>query len=246
MGISRRQLNRFVLFGGTSLASTTYRFFFPKPAEAYSLEFPLRELSSAAVFNRFQNLSAARALPGALSSILQGSSGGVAPGEAGTIRAADQVLRANRFVQDRTELAKVGGNVTGSLLWGRQRQDLEGPNVGFGFVQQFENAFTDAKLSGPTMAGIHNAQKVLAAQRLGPREISGSILPVRSTYDDLGGWTGENNSGVSFTQYRTTLGIATFRYDLKKPGRAGFGEVQITMEAEDQPTRNVLVVVRFT
>ena len=161
------------------------------------------------------------------------------------IRSADRVLVTNQFVQNRTELARAGGSATTSLLWGRQRQENVGPNVGFGFVQKYQDSFTDAKISGPTITGIYNSQLVLADQRLTPDEIAGSLLPVRSTFDDLGSWAGEKNSGVSFTQYRTALGEVTSRYDLIKPGPGGFGRIQITMESEAQPRRDIVVKVDF-
>ena len=80
-----------------------------------------------------------------------------------------------------------------------------------------------------------------------PNEIAGSLLPVRSTYDDdeLYSWAGKQNSGVGFTQYRTALGEVTSRYEVIEPGRGGFGRVQITMESESQPRRDILVKVKF-
>jgi hypothetical protein len=247
VGISRRQFNRLTLLGGSSLASTTYSFFFPKPAEAYSLAFSLQQFSTELVFGRLQRFSAARALPGLLTPILQGGSGGgfVEPEAASVIRQADSFLQRNQFSQGRTELAQAGRGVAISSLWGRQRQEAFGNNVGFGFVQRFQDDFSDAKISGPTMSGIHNAQPILADQRVTPIEIAGSILPVRSTFDALGGWEGDNGSGVAFQQYRTALGAVTTRYDLKQPGRGGFGEVRMQIEAEDQPTRNIIIRVRF-
>jgi hypothetical protein len=247
MSISRRQFNRMVLFGSASFASSS-GIFFPKPAEAYSIEFSLQALSTGKVFNSFQQYSAAQAIPGVLSQILEGESnftGQVEPEVASVIRSADSVLRNNQFIQNRTELARAGGGVATSLLWGRQRQENVGPNVGFGFVQNYQDSVTDAKISGPTITGIYNSQLVLADQRLTPDEIAGILLPVRSTFDDLGSWAGEGNSGVSFAGYRTALGEVTSRYDLIEPGPGGFGRVQITMESESQPRRDIIVKVKF-
>jgi hypothetical protein len=237
------------LLGGASFASTS-GIFFPKPAEAYSLEFPLQALSTGKVFNSFQRYSAAQAIPGVLSEILEGEStsrGQVELEAASVIRSADRVLRENQFIQNRTELARAGGGAATSLLWGRQRQENVGPNVGFGFVQKYQDSVTDAKLSGPTVIGIYNSQIVLADQRLTPDEIAGSLLPVRSTYDDeaLYSWAGQKNSGVGFTQYRTALGEVFSRYEVIEPGSGGFGRVQITMESESQPRRDIIVKVKF-
>ncbi|HEY9671446.1 MAG TPA: hypothetical protein V6D11_08385 [Waterburya sp.] len=253
MSISRRKFTRIAIFGGASFA-TSSGIFFPKPAEAYSLEFPLKALSASKVFDALLRYSAARAIPGVLSPILQGSSnigGQIEPGAASVIRLADQVLVNRQFTKNRTELARAGAGAATSLLWGRQRQENLGPNVGFGFVQKYEDSFTDAKISGPTMTGIYNAQKVLVDQRLTPDEIAGSLLPVRSTLDDLGSWAGDNDpsvgvkSGVGFTQYQTASGIVTSRYDLVVPGPNGFGTVQIIIEADEQPRRNITITVKF-
>ncbi|MBD1815408.1 hypothetical protein NDA07_19615 [Microcoleus vaginatus DQ-U2] len=55
MSLSRRQFNRIVIWGGASFAaSATSGIFFPKPAEAYSLEFPISALSADRVFNGIQ------------------------------------------------------------------------------------------------------------------------------------------------------------------------------------------------
>lgn len=253
MSINRRKFNRIALLGGASFA-TSSGIFFPKPAEAYSLEFPLKALSAGKVFDELLRYSAARAIPGVLSPILQGRSNfenQIEPGAASVIRSADKVLVNRQFTNNRTELARAGTGAATSLLWGRQRQENLGPNVGFGFVQKYEDSFTDAKISGPTMTGIYNAQKVLVDQRLTPDEIAGSLLPVRSTLDDLGSWAGDNDpsvglkSGVGFTQYQTASGMVTSRYDLVVPGPNGFGTVQIIIEADEQPRRNITITVKF-
>lgn len=254
MSISRRNFTRMAIFGGASFAATS-GVFFPKPAEAYSLEFSLKALSAGKVFDDLLRYSAARAIPGVLSPILQGSSNfgtQIEPKAASVIRSADQVLVNLEFIKNRTELARAGSGATTSLLWGRQRQENWGPNVGFGFVQKYQDGFTDAKISGPTMTGIHNAQKVLVDQRLTPDEIAGSLLPVRSTLDDLGSWAGDNdpsvgrNPEVDFNQYQTALGVVTSRYDLVVPGPNGFGTVKITIEAAEQPRRDIIITVRFS
>ena len=75
MSISRRQFNRIVIWGGASFAaSATSGIFFPKPAEAYSLEFPISALSADRVFNGIQKYCGAQPIPGVLSPIVQGNS----------------------------------------------------------------------------------------------------------------------------------------------------------------------------
>lgn len=256
MSISRRQFNRMTLLSGVSFAASS-GIFFPKPAEAYSLEFPLRSLSANKVFNDILRYSAATVIPGVLSPILRQASNfenEIEQGAASVIRSADREFVQRQFIRERTELARAGVGATTSLLWGRQKQEKLGPNVGFGFVQKFQDGFTDAKISGHTMAGIYNAQKVLVDQRLTADEIAGALLPVRSSLDEdesiWGTWEGDNdpsmrNSGVHFSQYRTASGEVTSRYDLVVPGPNGFGKVQITIEAADQPRRDIIIVVKF-
>jgi hypothetical protein len=259
MSISRRQFNRIIIWGGASFAaSATSGIFFPKPAEAYSLEFPISALSADRVFNGIQKYCGAQPIPGVLSPILQGNtnvSSKIEASAANVIRTADQEFVARNFTSKRTELALTGegsqGNRTISRLWGRQRQDKFGPNVGFGFVEKVNDQYSDSKISGPTMCAIDNAQRVLADQRLTPPEIAASLLPTRSRLDDWGSWGGDadasagRNPGAVFAQYDTAGGTVTSRYDLVEPGPKGFGRVEFTVEAEDQPRRVILVTVRF-
>ena len=92
---------------------------------------------------------------------------------------------------------------------------------------------------------------MLADQKLTPPEIAASLLPTRSTFDDWGSWSGDpdgsvgKNPGVGLTQYRTAGGTVTSRYDLVEPGPKGFGQVQLIVEADNQPRRTILVTVRF-
>ena len=260
MSISRRQFNRIVIWGGASFAaSATSGIFFPKPAEAYSLEFPISALSADRVFNGIQKNCGAQPIPGLLSPILQGNTNvrsDINPNAVKRIRTADQEFINRNFTKNRTELAQIGkssedGTLSVSRLWGRQRQEKVGPNVGFGFVQKWEDQYSDAKISGPTMCAIHNAQKVLADQRLTPPEIAASVLPTRSRVNDWGSWGGDadasagRNPGAVFAQYNTAAGTVTSRYDLVEPGPRGFGRVEYTIEAENQPRRVILVTVRF-
>lgn len=259
MSISRRQFNRIVIWGGASFAaSATSGIFFPKPAEAYSLEFPISALSADRVFNGIQKHCGAQPIPGVLSPILQGNSNvssKIEVAAANRIRTADKEFVSRNFTSKRTELAMTGsgvpGNTTISSLWGRQRQDKLGPNVGFGFVQKWEDQYSDSKISGPTMCAIHNAQRVLADQRLTPPEIAASVLPTRSRIDDTISWGGDadasagRNPGAVFAQYDTAAGTVISRYDLVEPGPKGFGRVEFTVEAENQPRRVILVTVRF-
>ncbi|MFP4102421.1 Tat pathway signal protein [Coleofasciculus sp.] len=253
MTINRRQFTRMVVLGSGSFASTS-GIFFQKPAEAFSLNFLLKDLSARGVFNDILRYTAARLISGILSPLLEDKSdftNPIEPGAASVIRSVDNGLVQHQFTRNRTELMQARSGTANSLLWGRERQDNWGPNVGFGFVQEYQDTPSSAIITGPHMTGIHQATKVLQAEGLTPHEIRGSTLPIRSNFDALGGWEGDNdpsvglNPGVGFTQYRTSLGEVTSRYDLIEPGPGGFGRVQTTVEAGGQPRRNIFVTVRF-
>lgn len=258
MSLSRRQVNRMIIWGGASVAaSTTSGIFFPKPAEAYSLEFPLSAFSANGVFSGLQQYCGVQPVSGVLSSILEGNTNvgsDIPPDAANRIRMADTEFVRRRFTSNRTELAQHGtGGVDSSIsrLWGRQKQEDVGANVGFGFVQKFQDQYSDAKISGPTLCGIHNAQKVLADQRLTPPDIANLLLPIRSTFDDWGSWGGDTdtavgrNPNVVFSQYNSLAGTVTSRYELVEPGPKGFGRVEFTVEGRNQPRRTILLTVNF-
>ncbi len=260
MNITRRQFNRMIIWGGASFtASTTSGIFFPKPAEAYSLDINLNNFSANQVFNAFQTYCAARPIPGALSGILQGNnyaSSYVDEDVANLIRTADESFVNRGFIQP-TELGVTGTgikqNANISRLWGRNKQDNLGPNVGFGFVEMTNSRYNAHKISGPTMCGIHNAQQVLADLRLTPKEIVDSLVPTRlsTLNDDWGTWDGDADGPVGrkpggvFAEYNTATGYVTSEYKLIKPGAGGFGRVRFTMEGENQPRRTVLLTVNF-
>src|SRR4028118_1534112 len=156
MSISRRQFNRIVIWGGASFtASATSGIFFPKPAEAYSLEFPISALSADRVFNGIQKYCGAQPIPGVISPILQGNtnvSSKIEPAAANAIRRADKEFVERNFTSKRTELALTGSGSNfasdTSRLWGRQRQDRVGPRVGFGLGHNGGGTHRDAKISG--------------------------------------------------------------------------------------------------
>lgn len=244
MTLSRRKFAKHLLLGTGSFASSV-GFFFPRPAEAYSMNFSTIGFSTSQVFGRLRNLSGALSIPGALNNILDGqnlSSNGINPTESSLIRSSDQILRHQGFEQGVTELASAGFGIRQNLLWGRQRQEQQGQNAAFGFVQEQNNEVTNARIAGPAMAAIHNAQLILADQRVTPQETAGALLPVRTTFDNLYGWSGDNGR-AAFSQFRTALGEVTIRYDILDGGRSG--RIRMTVEAEEMPTRNIIINLQF-
>lgn len=244
MTLNRRQATKYLLIGSGSLITGT-GIFFPKPVEAYTMGFSLRNFSTSGVLSRLRSLSGASTIPGALGNILDGqniSNSEINNTESSLIRSSDQTLRHQGFERSVTELASAGFGINRNLIWGRQRQEQLGQNVGFGFVQEQNNEITNARIAGPAMAAIHNAQLVLADQRVAPQETAGALLPVRTTFNNLDGWSTDNGR-AAFSQFRTALGEVTIRYDILDGGRNG--RIDVTVEAEEMPTRNITINLQF-
>lgn len=244
MSINRRKFTQMALLSSASYAATS-GIFFPKPAEAYSVDFLLKNLSARNVLGDLLQFATAKIIG-------EVASPPTDPTTASVIRAADNKFLKRDFTKDKTKLALTGASSSNTWLWGRQKQERLGPNIGFGFVQKYLNDLSSATISGPTMAGIHATTKILAAQKMSPNEIAGSLIPVRSQFDDFITWEGDNDPEIGtssrpgFNSYRTTLGEVSSRYDLIKPGSSGYGEVQLTIEADGQPRRDIIVRVKFS
>jgi hypothetical protein len=244
MTISRRKFTQLAAMSGASFACSS-GIFFPKPAEAFIFPLLLRMFSSRMVFGSLVRYAAGRTI-----SNYSGGSSGPSDEELLKIQLADKDFVERQFSRNRTDIARVNS----TILWGQERQDLLGTNVGLGFVQKYQDELSVAKLSGPTVAALHLATKVLADSKLTPSEIADSLLPMRSQYDDWGTWEGDKDpsqpnspgNGVSLSSYRTLLGSVSSRYDLIQPGRNGRGEIQLIIEAGDQPRREINVNVKFS
>lgn len=240
MSINRRKFTQLAILGGASLA-TTSGIFFPKPAEAFIFGLLLRALSSRAIFGSLLRFAAGRVISGLSDSF------GPSEEELLAIQLADRDFVERQFTANKTELARAQT----SIFWGQQRQDNWGPNVGFGFVQKYQSEISTAKITGPTMTGIHVATQVLAKQGLSPNQVTDSLFPVLSQFDDWCSWEGDSfpgatgNRNICFTNYRTTLGEVTSRYELIEPGAGGRGNVELIVEAGGQPRRNIIVEVKF-
>ncbi|HEY9852038.1 MAG TPA: hypothetical protein V6D28_21365 [Leptolyngbyaceae cyanobacterium] len=246
MSLNRRKFTQLAILGGASLA-TTSGIFFPKPAEAFIIPFLLRALSSRAVFGGLIRYAAGRVIRRALSSGF-GADSALSQEQLLAIQLADQQFVERQFSRNQTELAQAQT----TIFWGQEKQDTwQLPNVGFGFVQKFDSKNSTAKITGPTMTGIHVATEVLAKQGLPPNLVAQLILPVHSGFDDWCSWEGDTfsdargNRNVCFQNYRTVLGEVTSRYDLIQSGPGGRGNVEVIVEGGGQPRRNIIVEVKF-
>lgn len=231
MTINRRKFTQMALIGGATFAASS-GVFFPKPSEAFFFAFLLRSLSARAVFGGLLRYAAG--------SIIRGLAG-PSPEEMLKIQLADRDFIERQFTRDQTQLARSETNI----FWGRESVHRWGPNVGFGFVQTEQNVVSNAIVTGPTMTGIHVASEKLFQMGLSPNEIARSLLPTRSQYVDWCDWDGQSNQSTCFGNYRTVLGEVTSRYDLVQPGRGGYGNVQLIIEAGGQPRRDINVQVKF-
>jgi len=229
MSISRRKFVRSTLMGGTVFAATASTgIFFPKPAEAFILGMLLRSLAARAVFSTIRLHSAGRDV-----SILRGLS----EEEKLQIQLADQEYVERAFTRDRTELARIPD----SVYRGYERMDNWGPNVGFAFTQTVRSYTSAAKVSGPTMAALYKSIERMGQSGISSDVIADSMLPVRSQLDDRTEWTDFSSS----SNYRTALGEVTSTYELIQPGRGGYGNVDLIVDAGGQPQRRFSVQIKF-
>lgn len=246
MTINRRKFTRLAVLSAVSFTATT-SIFFPKPAEAFIIPFLVRALSSRAVFGGLVRYAGGRVIRRALSGGF-GAASGPSQEELLAIQLADQQFVERQFSRNKTELAQAQR----TIFWGQEKLDnWQLPNVGFGFVQKYQGETSTAKITGPTMTGIHVATEVLAKQGLPPNLVAELLLPVRSQYDDWCSWEGDTfpdartNRDVCMQSYTTVLGEVTSRYDLIQPGRGGRGNVELIVEAGGQPRREIIVEVKF-
>jgi hypothetical protein len=245
MSLTRRQFNRLSLL---SIASTsTSAAFFTRVAEAAEATLDLGSLSTRQVFRDLLNTANGN-IVGSVSS----PPNSVTREAANAIYGADQEFTRRAFNTEKTQLARTGQSARDSYLWGQRKQERLGPNVGFGFVQEFQDDLSAASITGPTMTALHIANRYLRDRQVSPEDIAGSLIPTRSQFDDWGTWEGDDDPemggarGVGFTNFRTVLGEVTSRYDLKENSpQGGFGEVELTIEAGGHPRRDLLVRVYF-
>lgn len=243
MTISRRKFIKTIAFSSTSFA-TSSGIFFPKPAEAYSINYLLSDGTANNVFkNIIQNAIA--------SGISEKPPSDLNRAVLSIVQSTQADFTRRQFNQAQTPFAKRLNNQN-NPLWGRQKQEDAGPNPGFATIQTVENQVSAVTFSGSTTIGIDRAIKILAADaKLSPSELDGSLIPVREQFEDWGTWAGDVDPrtgkylGASITTYATRLGEVTRRYDVIEPGKRGSGNIQFTIESGGQPTRIINIRIQF-
>lgn len=226
--MDRRSFLKHITFGGIATGSSMV---FAKVADAYNYNYLLsRNAKSDVVFKNFLALNVAR------------DSSVKLPSETGerTIQVVSSLQNefTNRGFNDNpTPFAKRLGNPK-IPLWGRQRTESLGPNPGFGTVQIQQNIPSPIAFTGSTTAGIQTGMGILAKdENLNPDKLDGLLLPVKEGFADWGTWMGEVNpktgesSPLSYSSYVTRFGEVLRIYEVKKPGRGGFGEITLKVDS---------------
>lgn len=240
----RRKFIKSAAYGAASLAVNSGTFFFPKPANAYSINYLLsKDGLSDAVFRNFLQASVAddpsETIPSSDSAIIL------------AVETTQQEFTARDFNDNPTPFAK-RLNSPNNPLWGRQRKEEVGPNPGFGTVQIVRNRASAISFTGSTTAGIDTAIQVLGTdENLDPRVLDYSLIPVEEQFEDWGSWAGDVNprtgevSSSSLTRYGTRYGHVIRQYEVVEPGPGGFGIIRLFVNGGSRVKSNFEIRVDF-
>ncbi|MBS9391902.1 MAG: hypothetical protein HEQ29_01600 [Dolichospermum sp. LBC05a] len=116
-----------------------------------------------------------------------------------------------------------------------QRQEPFARNVGFAFPRIEDNRETIATVGGPASVGMSHAAAYLKKNRyMDHSEVNTSIIPSLeggTTYSDMRGWS-DSGTFNSYPNNYSDTGV-TMRYDMVKPGRGGFGIIDVSVNANE-------------
>jgi hypothetical protein len=222
----------FFKYATYSSIATGSNLVFAKVADAYNYNYLLsRDAKSDKVFQNFIALNIARDVSANL------------PPETGdsviqVVSSLQKEFSSRRFNENPTPFARRLGNPE-TPLWGRQRTENLGPNPGFGTVQLRQNIPSSVAFTGSTTAGIQTGTKILAKDEgMNPQELDGLLIPVGEGFADWGTWEGDVDpkdgtlrSAFSYSSYPTRLGEVLRTYEIKKPGKGGFGEINLKVDS---------------
>ena len=217
MTINRRKFTKLAVFGAASCA-TSSGIFFPKPAEAFRLDFLIDKATSRNVFANLLTYAGVKVIDKIF-----------APSEQSVINTTQQKLEQEGFNQNQTDYGKISDT---NVIWGQERLesqqnlglDINAPNPGFA-VQNTKNYYAKPALfTASTSVGIDSALKILAQQeRLSPEQVQDLLIPWQEVFEDITSWQGDqdptigNNPNVGFAAYRARQGEVTRRYDRVSP-----------------------------
>ncbi|MGD1862936.1 MAG: hypothetical protein ACFB0D_00125 [Phormidesmis sp.] len=242
MTLSRRKFTRNVLLGSASFA-TTSNFFFPRPVEAHNLEFNLRQATSGNIFDNVLSFTDVQSIGNTLPR--------VGPAIASTVERTEAEFIRRNFTQGKTPFGQTDLGLNPGILWGRQKQEILGPNAGFATAQTVRGEPIRSAFSGSTTVGLYGAVQILNDNSLSPSDISKVIIPTRVQFEDWGTWEGDAVPGSAPTQtgvtnYRTQRGEVTRFYRLEEPGPGGFGIIRVVIESDLGPRRDIIMKITFT
>ena len=229
--LNRRKFTKLAILGGTSVAVSS-GIFFPKPTEALSFDFLLKQEELLNIFFDLVRAIAAYLNP-ELASYIEP-----------TVQAVNAKFIQNGYTQKPTPFAQRGaGGRNSNPFWGTYKNEKIALNPGLATVGVNNDILSKAIFTGPTTVGIKLAADYLASKGLSPDEIDGSLMPWRSRFEDWTTWEGDQdqtigpNKNVGLTQYETRLGLVTRRYDALDPSSGKVGRIKMTIEAFNQPRR---------
>ena len=116
-----------------------------------------------------------------------------------------------------------------------QRQEPLANSVGFAFPRIENSQETIAMVGGPASVGMSHAAAYLKKNRyMDHSEVNTSIIPSLdggTTYSDMRGWS-DSGTFNSYPNNYSDTGV-TMRYDMVKPGRGGFGIIDVSVNANE-------------
>lgn len=230
---------------GTAALSSTSNIFFPKPAISSSINYLLSaDGTSTAVLQTLMAANISR-------STFQSLPPETDPEVVEKINIVNAALVADNFTENPTPLTLRLGNPNTPLL-GRQRDEVLGPNPGFGTVQVRRNRFTPIAFTGSTTAGIDSAVRFLLSERYTAQDLDGALIPVQERFEDWGTWagdadpeTGEISERASITEYETRYGSVFRRYEVVEPGLGGYGTIRFEVRGGQRINATIRVRVEF-
>lgn len=213
MTINRREFTKLALLGSASCAVSS-GILFPKPAEAFTLDFLIAQATTRNVFANLLTYTGVKTVDAIF-----------APPTQTVINTTQAKLEQEGFNQNKTEYGQVSEQ---SVLWGQERQESQqnlglnivAPNPGFAVQNTQDYEAQPALFTASTSVGIDGAAKILTQQqKLSPEQAKDVLIPWQEIFQDITSWQGDrdptigNNPNVGFTAYRARQGEITRRYD---------------------------------
>lgn len=242
--VSRRKFIKTTAAGAAFAGSSGI--FFPKPASSRTINYLLSvDGTSGAVLNTLQAANISRNSSQRLPPATE-------PSIVNAVEEVQNVLIAQGFDANPTPFTQRLGNPN-NPLWGRQKNEIYGPNPGFGTVQIQRNEILPISFTGSTTAGIDSAIQILGIDdKYTPEELDNALIPVRERFEDWGSWLGDIDPVTgeieprSLANYDTRYGSVLRIYEVKDPGPDGFGVITFHIRGGQRINETVEVIVQFS